>query len=165
MRPDSNQKRRALVFWEKSMTSDFEEDIVRRIEEKKTPNDVQAVWVGPRATSISLWVTYTTKSSAYWRKPQSAETNLSAQDPMTLYKKGLNTLRKALVSNQCHVLLTTKFSVLIFWEFIIEFSRILRNILKFYEFSDYLAVLGNIDISGILRLFQEFREILRVFRN
>jgi hypothetical protein len=65
------------------MTSDFEEDIVRPTEEKKTPNNVQAVWISPRVTPISLWATYTTKSSAYWRKSQPAGTNLSAQDPMT----------------------------------------------------------------------------------
>jgi hypothetical protein len=52
MRPDSNQNRRALVFLGKQQ--DFEEDTVRPIEEKKTPNDVQAVWIIPRAKSISL---------------------------------------------------------------------------------------------------------------
>jgi hypothetical protein len=37
------------------MTSNFEEDIVTPTEEKKTPNDVQAVWISPQATIISLY--------------------------------------------------------------------------------------------------------------
>jgi hypothetical protein len=51
MRPDSNQNRWALVFSEKQHD---QEDIVRPTEEKKTPNDVQAVLTSPRATPISL---------------------------------------------------------------------------------------------------------------
>jgi hypothetical protein len=49
-------------FLVKRITSEF--------EEKKTFNDVQAVWTTLWASLNSLCAIYTTKSSAYWRNPR-----------------------------------------------------------------------------------------------